>query len=192
MVQSQGFRLLATSALMLLPCVASSASLYGSTVTSAWYCCTSPTEPFRETEFASAIVGSGIEYSETAYYWFGDGYVSWGGTIDVKQTTIELRSTENDSGSAPDTFGGFTLSFVGAPKILSVSYDSTSNLLPLGMSFTDSEIVLNVSNIPRTSTSFAILNIQLAPVPEPTPQLLLLAGLGSLMAISRLVTKHDA
>ena len=62
---------------------ATAASLYGSTATTAWYCCNAPTEPYRQTEFTSATIGDLIEYSETAFYWFGQGHVSWNGTMDI-------------------------------------------------------------------------------------------------------------
>ena len=169
-----------------------SSTLYGSTVNSAWYCCAAPTEPYRQTDFALAVVANGIEFSETAYYWFGSGYVSWGGTIDVRETTIEIRSTENGAAGAVQPFGGFTLNFSGAPKILNVTLDPSSSLAPTGISFTDSSILVNASGIARTDTDIGILNVQLAPVPEPAAPLLFLVGGTILFTIRRVATNSDA
>ena len=171
---------------------ATAASLYGSTVAAAWYCCTAPTEPYRQTEFTSAIAGDLIEYSETAFYWFGQGYVSWNGTMDIQERSILIQSTKNSAGSPPDSFGGMVLTFTNAPTILSVSTNFSSNILPIWVTSTDGTVTINLSNITRTTGSFLLLDITLAPVPELSSAALLLIGCTLIFIHRKMSCRSDA
>jgi PEP-CTERM motif len=80
---------------------------------------------------------------------------------------------------------GNLLSFTGADRITSVTYDSQSfQSTDLSFTFNDNQVGLNWENVSFTAGSKVILNLVTTPVPEPENLALLLAGLG-LIAVRR-------
>jgi hypothetical protein len=77
-------------------------------------------------------------------------------------------------------FNGFVFNFAGAPNIIGVTLDASSNFTPTAFSYTNNSIDLNLSANSVTTTSLAALDVTFArttSVPEPLTMSLFGTGL---------------
>jgi hypothetical protein len=92
------------------------------------------------------------------------------GTI-VGNTAFEINVTSNQIIYNPlaivtygsGTFNGFVFVFASAPTILGVTLDPSSNFTPSSITFTGNSVSMNLTSDAVTTTSVAILDLQLAP-----------------------------
>jgi hypothetical protein len=88
-------------------------------------------------------------------------------------------------------FDGFVFDFTGAPTITSATVDSTSTLSPDAISFTGSEVAVNLAGLSAPNTATTIIDVDTASstapsiVPEPTTLTLLTSGLFALGTLRR-------
>lgn len=133
---------------------AGSGGLNGSTVTATLY------NPDLQTVLggpAMAVVGASTPT-------FPNGRI-------VGNSAFEINVTRNQIIYSPlanvayggGTFNGFVFVFANAPTILGVTLDPSSNFTPTNISFTANSVSMNLSADTVTTTSVAILDLQLAP-----------------------------
>jgi hypothetical protein len=166
-----------TAAISLAVPAAKAVTLEGTNVRAAAYCCVAPSEPYRQTEFASAQVTNAVEFGETAFFWFGDGYVSWEGTMDIGPDYVEIHSTVNKPGEPPEGFDGFLLFLDPSIRVVGATLDPVSTLVPSGFSFSDNVLGINLPDAARTTSDYFKIDLTLAPVPEPASYVLILSGI---------------
>jgi hypothetical protein len=90
-------------------------------------------------------------------------------------------------------FDGFVFDFTGAPTIISATLDSGSTLAPDAISFTGSEIAVNLaglSALPNDLTTTIDVGTAPSLVPEPTTLTLLTSGLFALGTLRRYRPTH--
>jgi hypothetical protein len=163
---------------------ASAATLSGSTVSAALYCCTAATEAYRISNIATDVVGSQIEFPANTFTFLGDGS-SWSeGSIDVGPDTIQLDIFGSGT-TKPGSFNGFIFSFSGAPAITGVTVDPTSALIPASLSYTSNRIIVDIASKPYTPGTAFVLNVALTPVPEPASVMLFAIGIIVLISLRR-------
>jgi hypothetical protein len=165
---------------MFIACVAASSaaasSLNGSTVDLGLYCCTAPTEAYRVANIATAQVDAvQTEFPINTFTFISDGTTWDEGAIDVGSNFVRLDLFTSGT-TLPGTFNGFVFTFTGAPAITGVSVDPASTFLPAAISQTANQLFVNVASRPYTAGSSLVLDLALAPVPEPTSALLMLGG----------------
>jgi len=80
--------------------------------------------------------------------------------IDIVSDRITYNPLQNVTYGAA-TFNGFVFQFTNAPTILGVTLDSTSNFTPTNITFTSNSVSINLSGNTVTTTSTAILDLQL-------------------------------
>lgn len=89
----------------------------------------------------------------------------------VGNSAFEINVTSNQIAYNPltnvhyasATFNGFVFVFANAPTILGVTLDPASNFTPTDITFTGNSVSMNLSDDTVTTTSVAILDLQLAP-----------------------------
>lgn len=170
---------------MFIACVgassAAAASLDGSTVDLGLYCCTAPTEAYRVANIATAQVDPmQTEFPINTFVFLSDGTAWDEGAIDVGSDFIRLDLLTSGT-TLPGSFNGFVFTFTGAPTITGVSIDPASTFLPFDVSFNANQLFVNVASRPYTAGSSLVLDVAMAPVPEPASALMLLGG-GVLLA----------
>lgn len=159
------------------PALSATPSLVGATVEAAVYCCEAPTEDFRISNIASAVVTDGIEFPRGALATEASGHSVIPLNIDIGADFIQLAYTGSSTARSGD-FNGYAFSFDGASDIVAVSVNAASNFMPENMWFTADAIYIDLADIRFTSSSRLLLDVALAPVPEPSSWALLAAGLG--------------
>jgi hypothetical protein len=150
---------------------AGAAGLDGATVTYAGYCCTAPIPADLVSNTPSATVGPGIE--------FPLGSVHAIGTLNVIPFSLDVSSNMLDgtffsSGTLINGgFNGGVLTFSGAPPIIGITVDPTSQFIPTGLSFTGTSISINGAGKPFIAGTHEIFDVMTgtgpAPVPVPEP-----------------------
>ena len=135
-----------------------------------------------------AIVGPGVEYPAGSI--LGNSLFQ----IDITNDQIIYRPLQTVTyGSGP--FNGFVFDFSGAPDILGVTLDGSSNFTPAGSSFTSNSFNLNLSGNAVTADSVAVYDFTLqdrAAVPEPASWALMISGFGLAGAALRRRTRVAA
>ena len=164
--------LLTTAVLAWTAAPGSAQTLIGSTVTAAGYY---PTATTIQTNIASATIGAGVEFADGSIVYFAGG--TPGATFDFRTTSLELVNLETGGGGSTSQFDGIIFRFFSAPSVVGVSFDASSQFTFPGITFSPDSISLNFAGIAHPAIGArALINIQLAPVPEPAPWLLLSAG----------------
>jgi hypothetical protein len=165
------------AAALIAACVAPAcahAGLLGSQVTGTEYF------PDLSTVFAGpagpVTVGPGIE--------FPSGALATDGNIDISNTQILWQPTQSLT-YLPGAFNGFKLTFAGAPTITSVTLDGATTLVPVGFSFTGSEVLFNLEGLTATIGEATIFDVQTAAAAEPASLALLGMGLVGLAVACR-------
>lgn len=171
-------RLACVSALGLVAATpAVSASLAGSTVSAAVYCCVEPTESYRFSNLATAIVGDGVEFPLGALETVVSGRSVIPLTVDIGADYVELDYTGSATASS-GSFNGYVFAFDGAADIVGVSVNAASTFQPTEVWFTADTLYVDVANLRFNSGSRLLLDVALAPVPEPSSWALFAGGLG--------------
>src|SRR5262249_47366269 len=80
--------------------------------------------------------------------------------IDVVSNKITYNPLQDVSYTAA-TFNGFVFQFANAPTILGATLDPVSNFTPTTITFTADSVSINLSGNTVTTTSNAILDLQL-------------------------------
>ena len=176
----------------LLVTTVNAATLDGSNVSAALYCCTAPTEPFRIATVASSTVGNGVEFPQNTFAFSVDGGKWDEGSIDVGNTSIHVDLFASGTTNA-GTFNGFVFTFTGAPQIIGASVRAGSTFLPTSVVFNQSQVLIDVASRPYVASSFLDIDLTLAPVPEAGTTSLLAFGLAALVLWShRPRSRQDA
>jgi hypothetical protein len=152
--------------------------LTGSQVSTAVYCCSTPTEPDRQTNIVTAEVGGGVEVPFGAL--LGNVVPL---NIDIGATTITLEYL-TDSVAATGTFNGLVFRFQGAPAIEGVTVNGASTFTPVWVAHDANSVTINLAALNFTPSSQLVLDIALA-VPEPATAAMLVAGLALLALRAR-------
>jgi hypothetical protein len=166
----------------LLACSAPtfSATLAGSQVSAGLYCCAAPPGPATLfSNIVTATVGPSIEFPDSSLFGAGVTPVK----IDVGATTIDIAYSSTVT-TAAGSFNGYVFEFSGAPTINGVSVGSISTVSPVGLSFTANTVLVNLAATSLTPSSRLLVNVQLAPVPEPATAALAVFGLLLVGAVS--------
>ena len=166
-------------------------ALDGSSVTAAVYCCTAPTETYRISNFSNSIVFDGIEFPQGSFTSNTGGIFVIPLNIDIGATTIDFDYTASAS-ALGGTFNGSVFSFSGAPTITNVTINPASTFSPSGLSFTSNSVLVNVAGLNFSSSSRLLLDVSLAPVPEPSTYAMLAAGLLPVFLAYRRRNRHQA
>ena len=172
------------------PGIGFASSLYGSTATTAIYCCAAPTEPNRITHFISALVGPMLEFPQDSFVFFPNDPGS-GVDVDVGQSSLTFTSVDG-AAAVPATFNGYVFTFVQAPPIQAVSIDTGSDFIPVDLTFTSDSITVNFAGVAPAAGGKSILDITLAPVPEEPTMLLFGVGLLALRMLRNRMRPGDA
>jgi len=155
--------------------------LTGSNATTAVYCCTAPTEPFRISNLVNALVGPAVEVPAGALIPIG-GFGVIPVTMDITDTSIRITYTAN-SLAATGAFNGYLFQFSGAPTITAVSLDPASTFTPISIGYTANSVFFNASGLSIASGATSILNV--STVPEASSVALMIAGLAAVVAVAR-------
>jgi hypothetical protein len=154
------------------------AGLEGSTVTVTAYCCTGPVEADRFTVPKTATVVPGIEFPAGSIETTTRSLIQ--SNIDVSALTIDLQYTQT-SVALVAAFNGYTFDFtgLGGQRIVAVSLDPASTFAPgtVGLTFDADSVFYNGSGLSFTPASRVLIDVTLAPVPEPHGALMLGAGI---------------
>lgn len=162
-----------------------SASLEGATVTTAVYCCVAPTENYRISSVVSAVVGEGVELPVGTLETTVSGRSVIPLNVDIGADYVELDYTGSATASS-GSFNGYVFAFEGAADIVGVSVNAASTFLPTDFWFTADTLYVDVANLRLNSSSRLLLDIALAPVPEPSSWAQFAGGLGLIgMAAAR-------
>ncbi len=106
----------------------------------------------------------------------------------LSDTTWSSSNVSLNSGGLFITNGNL-LSFTGAPTITSVAFNSFSSVVPgfslANVTFNSSQIAIDWQNVTFHQGDKVILDVNLAPVPEPETYAMLLTGLGLMGFIHR-------
>ncbi|MBZ8140734.1 hypothetical protein CLD22_12585 [Rubrivivax gelatinosus] len=168
---------------------AAAAGLEGSVVTVTGYCCLAPVEPDRFTVPASAVVGAGIEFPSGSIMTLG-GRELISSDVDVSPFAIELVYT-TDAVAAGGSFNGFAFDFaaLGAQRIAGAVLNPASSFAAglVGLSFDADSVFYSGAGLAFEPGTRVLIDVVLAPVPEPAGALSLAAGLALL---HRLVGRH--
>lgn len=166
---------------------AHAAGLEGSEVTITGYCCLLPAEPFRFTVPATATVGAGVEFPTGSLTALG-AYDLIDSDVDVSAFTIDLVYRESAQ-AAGGGFNGFGFDFAGlaGQRIAGVVLNPASSFGAdaVGLSFDRDSVFYDGSGLVFGPGTRVLIDVALAPVPEPAPALSLAAGLALLGAWRR-------
>ena len=118
--------------------------------------------------------------------------------LTVTDTTVKYDFLSDTTWSPSDVSlnsdglfitNGNLLSFTGAPAITSVTFNSFSSVVPgfslANVTFNSDKIAVDWQNVTFHQGDKVILDVNLAPVPEPETYAMLLAGLGFIGLIRR-------
>jgi len=153
----------------------SATTLFGTGVNAAIYCCTAPTEAFRISDIASAIVSSEIEFPASTFVFTEDGSKWDTGIIDIGESWIKVTSTISEV-TNPGLFNGMRFTFFGAPTLITATLNATSTMIPANIVFDGKSIVVNAPSMNVTANSYMLIDLALAPVPEPNTLGMMLVG----------------
>ncbi len=177
--------LMATAVMVAgLPSSAYAADLLGAKASVGVYCCTAPIESNLRSNKATATVGGGVEFPQGSLVSGGGFFSVIPVAIDIGATSIDFSYTASSLASS-GSFNGYVFSFAGGPKITGASINGLSTFNPVGFSFTDNSVSINVASLSFTPSSRLRLDLALAPgqdppttsVPESSPAVLPLFGL---------------
>ncbi len=173
-------RTICWAAVFAIPLPAVASTLYGSTVTAAGYY---PTAQDRQTNFASALIGDDIEFPDGAMVYFEGGTA--GASMDFRSSSLEIVAVSDGGPAHQYQFDGIIYVFDGAPAILGVTVNPISTVVPTDIAYTSNSISLNVAGVaPPPGSHTMLLDITLAPVPEPSQSLSLATALLVILARS--------
>ena len=169
----------ALTTIMLLgtPGFPAASGLEGTEVTVTAYCCSGPVEADRFTEPATATVGPGIEFPSGSITTTTRQLIP--SNIDVSAAAIDLQYTDSNTATvAPFNGYAFDFSGLGTQRIAAVMLDplSTFPAGSVGLTFDADSVFYNGSGLAFTPTSRVLINVVLAPVPEPSAALLMFAA----------------
>lgn len=163
------------------------AGLEGTQVTATAYCCSAPIEQDRFTVPATAEVGDGIEFPAGSIVTTSIRNIITS-NIDVSAFSIELLYTQT-ANAALGTFNGFAFDFsgLGLMGIAGVSLNPASTFAPgsVGLSFDHNSVFYSGAGLAFTPDSRVLIDVELAPVPEPSPYAMAGAGLAVLAGLLR-------
>jgi hypothetical protein len=153
------------------------AGLEGASVTVTAYCCSGPFAADRFTVPATAIVGPDIEFPSGSLVTTTRDLIR--SNIDVSAFAIDLQYTDTSAAAvAPFNGYGFDFTGLGDNRIVGVALNPLSSFTAgsVGLTFDADSVFYNGSGLNFTPTSRVLIDITLAPVPEPSTTLMLLAG----------------
>jgi hypothetical protein len=163
------------------------AGFVGSEVTITAYCCTAPIEADRFTVPSTAIVGPGVEFPAGSLLTISQDIIS--SNVDVSNTAIDIRYTET-AFAANGAFNGFGFDFsgLGSQRIVGVGLNPLSTFAAgsIGLSFDNDSVFYSGAGLSFTPDSRVLINVSVAPVPEPVSALLFLAGGAMVMVRARM------
>jgi len=168
------------------PALVAAAGLEGADVTVTAYCCTAPIPRDAFTVPATAIVGSGMEFPAGSLVTTTRDLIT--SNVDVSAFTIEIAYTQSAT-AALAIFNGFGFDFTGAglTAIIGVALNPASTFAAgsVGLTFDGDSVFYNASGLSFTPSSRVIIDVTLAPVPEPASGGMLAAGLLLMMGLIR-------
>jgi hypothetical protein len=174
---------LGAAASLMTSAITYAAGLEGAQVTVTGYCCSGPIEADRFTVPATASVGPGVEFPAGSIVTTTRELIE--SNIDVSAFAIDLQYTDSST-AAVAAFNGYSFDFseLGANRITGVALDALSTFAPgsVGLTFDADSVFYNGSGLTFTPASRVLIDVTLAPIPEPTTVVLLLAGLAVLAA----------
>ena len=154
----------------------SATTFFGSGVAAAIYCCTAPTEVYRISDIASTTVYSETEFPASTFVFTEDGSRWDTGIVDIGESWIRVTSTIAEV-TNPGIFNGMIFSFNGAPTLIGATLNSTSTMVPTSISVQGSSIIVNAPAMTVAANSYMLIDIALAPVPEPKSFAMIIAGI---------------
>lgn len=166
-------------------------TLEGASVTAAVYCCTAPTEAYRTSNFSSATVDGDIEFPQSSFTSNTGGIFVIPLNIDISANNIDFDYTASST-ALSGTFNGYVISFAGAPKITNVAINPASTFNPVSFSFTSNSVLVDVASLHFSGSSRLLMDVSLAPVPEPRTAALLAAGLLPVLLAHRRRSKQNS
>ena len=154
---------------------ASAETLFGSNVSAAIYCCMAPTEAYRISDFATAVVSNATEFPASTFVFTVDGSRWDSGIVDIGESWIRITSLIAEV-TNPGTFNGMIFAFTGSPTIIAATLNPASTMVPTSVVVAGNAVVLNAPSMTVGAGSYMLIDVTLAPVPEPAPLALLIAG----------------
>lgn len=139
---------------------------------------------YRFPDFGTVVMDGGNKLvNPTASYSFFSGIVN--NLITVSDTQISL-GFDGSATKSTGSFNGFEVDTVGiALPIIGVTIDPASSLpgfTSADLTFTSTEINLNVSGLSVTASSRVLVDVTFGPATVPEPASIVLTGLSGLMA----------
>lgn len=106
---------------------------------------------------------------------------AWTSDVTASQVILTQNASTNALGAA--SYNGFVYTFTGAPTIVGVSLDPSSNFTPTGLSFSANEVFINYAGYGLATAGLTTrVNVQF--IPEPTAATALI-GAATLAAARR-------